>query len=42
VFFPPGRIVYGFDVDGIFWLDPSDEARLPNGWGSEYSIRFVR
>jgi hypothetical protein len=42
VYLPAGRIVYGFDVDGAFWLDPCDEGRLPNGRGSEYSIRFVR
>jgi hypothetical protein len=42
VYFPAGRIVYGFDVDGVFWLDPFDETRMPNGWGSEYSIRYVR
>jgi len=23
------------------WLDPADEGRVPNGWGSEYSIRHV-
>jgi hypothetical protein len=23
------------------WLDPEDEARLPNGWGSEYSVRHI-
>jgi hypothetical protein len=23
------------------WLDPEDNGRLPNGWGSEYSIRQV-
>ena len=42
VYLPAGRTVYGFDVDGTFWLDPFDEARMSNGWGSEYSIRFVR
>lgn len=41
VYLPAARIVYGFDVDGAFWLDPFDEARLPNGWGSEYSVRSV-
>jgi anti-sigma B factor antagonist len=41
VFLPPGRIVYCFDVDGTAWLDPADEGRIPNGWGSEYSIRYV-
>jgi predicted carbohydrate-binding protein with CBM48 len=42
VYLPATRIVYGFDVDGTFWLDPFDEARLPNAWGSEYSVRSVR
>lgn len=42
VYLPTTRIVYGFDVDGAFWLDPFDEARSPNAWGSEYSVRFVR
>ena len=37
----PGRTVYCFDVDGTYWLDPHDEGRVPNGWGSEYSVRFV-
>ncbi len=39
---PPGRTVYYFDVDGSYWLDPNDEGRIPNGWGSEYSVRYVR
>ena len=39
---PPGRTVYYFDVDGAYWLDPNDEGRIPNGWGSEYSVRYVR
>ena len=38
----PGRVVYCFDVDGAHWLDPSDHGRLPNGWGSEYSVRYIR
>jgi anti-anti-sigma factor len=38
---PPGRISYLFDVDGSHWLDPCDEGREPNGWGSEYSVRHV-
>lgn len=38
----PGRVVYCFDVDGISWLDPDDDGRIPNGWGSEYSVRMVR
>ncbi len=39
---PPGRTVYYFDVDGSYCLDPNDEGRIPNGWGSEYSVRYVR
>jgi len=39
---PPGRIAYLFDVDGTHWLDPYDEGREPNGWGSEYSVRCVQ
>lgn len=23
------------------WLDPGDDGRIPNGWGSEYSVRHV-
>ncbi len=42
VYFPAGRIVYGFDVDGVLRPDPFDEARMPNGRGSTYSIRSVR
>ncbi len=42
VFLPPGRVVYCFSVDGDAWLDPGDEERIPNGWGSEYSVRYVR
>jgi len=42
VFLPPGRVVYCFSVDGILWLDPGDEGRVANGWGSEYSVRYVR
>lgn len=41
VYLPPGRIVYCFQVDGAHWLDPHDDGRLPNGWGSEYSVRYV-
>ena len=37
----PSRIVYYFDVDGVPWLDPDDDGRVPNGWGSEYSVRRV-
>ena len=39
---PRGRTAYCFDVDGGYWLDPNDEGRVPNGWGSEYSVRYVR
>lgn len=42
IYLPPGRTVYHFSVDGAFWLDPHDEGRIPNGWGSEYSIRYIR
>ncbi len=42
IYLPPGRTVYCFDVDGAYWLDPNDEGRIPNGWGSEYSVRYVR
>jgi 1,4-alpha-glucan branching enzyme len=41
VYLPSGRAVYCFDVDGVPWLDPSDEGRIPNGWGSEYSVRYI-
>jgi hypothetical protein len=41
VYLPPGRILYHFAVDGAFWLDPFDEGRVPNGWGTEYSVRYV-
>ena len=41
VYLAPGRAVYLFSVDGVIWLDPEDEGRLPNGWGSEYSVRHV-
>jgi anti-sigma B factor antagonist len=42
VYLPPGRVLYHFDVDGAYWLDPHDEGRVPNVWGSEYSVRNVR
>jgi hypothetical protein len=42
LYFPSGRIVYGFDVDGVFRTDPFDEDRMPNGRGSAYSFRYVR
>jgi 1,4-alpha-glucan branching enzyme len=41
VYLTPGRVVYCFSVDGVMWLDPADEGRMPNGWGSEYSVRHV-
>jgi AMP-activated protein kinase-like protein len=41
VYLPPGRVVYCFAVDGTAWLDPADQGRISNGWGSEYSIRYV-
>ncbi len=41
IYLTPGRTVYGFWVDGSMWLDPEDDGRVPNAWGSEYSIRFV-
>jgi 1,4-alpha-glucan branching enzyme len=41
VYLSPGRTVYLFSVDGVMWLDPEDDDRIPNGWGSEYSIRKV-
>jgi len=34
--------VYYFDVDGAYWLDPNDDGRVPNAWGSEYSVRHVK
>jgi hypothetical protein len=42
VYLPPGRVLYSFWVDGMMWLDPNDEGRVPNAWGSEYSVRYVR
>jgi anti-anti-sigma factor len=41
LYLTPGRIVYYFDVDGTYWLDPDDDGRVPNAWGSEYSVRHV-
>lgn len=41
VYLAPGRAVYCFSVDGVMWLDPADEGRVPNGWGSEYSVRHI-
>jgi AMP-activated protein kinase-like protein len=41
VYLTPGRTVYLFVVDGVIWLDPEDDGRIPNGWGSEYSVRHV-
>ena len=41
IYLSPGRTLYQFSVEGISWLDPYDEGRVPNGWGSEYSIRDI-
>lgn len=41
IYLSSSRIVYCFDVDGIAWLDSTDDGRVPNGWGSEYSVRYV-
>jgi hypothetical protein len=41
VYLAPGRIVYLFSVDRVMWLDPQDNERLANGWGSEYSVRHI-
>ncbi len=41
VYLCPSRIIYYFDVDGVPWLDPDDDGRVPNGWGSEHSVRRV-
>jgi len=41
IYLPPGRVTYHFDVDGVAWLDPNDDERIPNAWGSEYSVRHV-
>ena len=41
IYLPPGRVVYHFDVDGAVWLDPNDDGRMRNAWGSEYSVRHV-
>lgn len=41
IYLPLGRVVYLFDVDGGYWLDPDDEERVPNSWGTEYSVRYV-
>jgi 1,4-alpha-glucan branching enzyme len=42
IYLPPGRVVYCFSVDETAWLDPADQGRIPNGWGSEFSVRYVR
>ena len=39
---PAGLVVYCFYVDGVPWLDPHDEGRIPNEWGTELSSRMVR
>lgn len=41
IYLPPGRTLYCFWVDGMAWLDPNDDGRLPNSWGSKYSVRHV-
>jgi len=41
IYLPPGRVIYHFDADGTFWLDPHDDGRIRNAWGSEYSVRHV-
>jgi 1,4-alpha-glucan branching enzyme len=41
VYLSPGRAVYQFSVDGVMWLDPADDGRIPTGRGSEYSVRHV-
>jgi 1,4-alpha-glucan branching enzyme len=41
VYLPPGRVVYMFCADGAMCLDPVDDGRIPNDWGSEYSVRQV-
>ena len=42
VYLPPGRIVYCFSIDGVPRLDPCDKGRVLNGWGREYSVRYVK
>lgn len=39
---PAGLVVYCFYVDGVPWLDPHDEGRIPNEWGTELSSRMAR
>ena len=41
VFLPPGRVVYGFDVDGTRWPDPRSGDRISTGPGSDLSVRHV-
>jgi anti-sigma B factor antagonist len=41
VHLPPGRYLYHIWVDGVPWLDPHDDGREPNAWGTEYSIRYI-
>ena len=41
VYLAADRAVYLFSVDGVMWVDPADDERLPNGGGSEYSVRRV-
>jgi anti-sigma B factor antagonist len=42
VHLPPGRYLYNIWVDGVPWLDPQDDGREPNTWGTEYSVRYIR
>ena len=42
IYLPPGRVIYHFDVDGACWLDPADEGRVPNAWGTHYSSRELQ
>ncbi len=39
---PPGQVVYRLWVDGTTWLDPYDDGREANVWGSEDSVRCIQ
>jgi hypothetical protein len=41
VYLSPSRVVYLFWADGALRPDPADDERIPNGWGAEYSVRYV-
>jgi len=41
VYLSPGRVIYHFDGDGAFWLDPYDDRRIRNARGSQYSVRHI-